>query len=213
MLWAALYSQNLTWLHWRLNKSRYETTLHQLVVKKEDKHEDIELRDIRLVLILEIPTGYRELNKVVKSPFKYFHSAFLPLKPHWPRVTAVCVAHFRNTHSIVLEMWKWNERRDCLVSLVICSPHCALFCSPGSLGESLIFSPTPWVPAAVLFVTVILSRPTGLLPGSVPASLWERERNRGRHGRSLVSRTFSRGGYIQGNNTFWTAGLQKWGVQ
>lgn len=108
---------------------------------------------IQILNILEI-----RLYEVVTSPFKHFHSALFPLKP-WLFATVVFVAHFRNTHSFVLEMWKWNERRGCLVRLVIFSSYRALFCSPGSLGESLIFSFSSWVPAAVYFETVILSRP------------------------------------------------------
>ncbi len=83
--------------------------------------------------------------------------------------------------------------------------------SPGSLGESLTFSPSSWVPVAVRFVTVILSRSEELLSGSVPASLWK-EMREGEAGRSLVSRTFSHSVCIRGNNTFWTAGLQQGGV-
>lgn len=124
---------------------------------------------MQMLTILKMLTGYRELTKAEKSPFKHAHFAFFPLKPR----------RMANRHCNHLSLKCESEMK---VSLVIFSAHCALFPSPGSPGESPIFSPTSWVPAAVHFVTVIRSRPTGRLSGSAPASPWERMRERRRRG-------------------------------
>lgn len=115
-----------------------------------------------------------------KIPFSHLSFCVTPIETMWGchLLLGSFVTHFSNTRSFVLEMWKWNERRECLVSLAICSPICALFHSLGSLGESLIFSPSSWVPAAERFVSVILSRSAELLTGPVPASPWKRKRER-----------------------------------
>lgn len=109
-------------------------------------------------------------------------------------------------------MWKWNGTRGYLSRWGIYSPHHALFRSPGSLGESLIFSPSSWVPAAVHFVAVILWRPEEQLFGSVPAPMRKKVREGGSEERSLVSRTLSHSVCIEGNNRVRAAGLQQGGV-
>lgn len=131
---------------------------------------------IQILNILEI-----RLYEVVTFAFKHFHSAFFPLKP-WLFATVVFVAHFRNTHSFVLEMWKWNERRGCLVRLVIFSSYRALFCSPGSLGESLIFFILILGASCCLLWNCNSIKAAELLSGSVPASPWKRKWERGRQG-------------------------------
>lgn len=145
-------------------------------------------------------TEYTKLNKVVKSPFKHFHCAFLCLKPL--RMTA-CHCSLCSTFEKHRLVCPWNVKVKCKKRVPGEAVYrFSLSRSPGSLGESLIFSPTSWVPAAVQFLTVILSRPTELLSGSVSASPWERK----------VSRTFNHSVYIQGNNTVWTAGPPQGGV-